>query len=83
MIRFIDRWFIKQPLVRRYVTHFLAGNRPKEVSLLTSLNGYNKPPAHDSTIFNAFQSSLWTEWYFAICVAGRKNRMFIDCSENR
>ena len=34
MIQFIDRWFLKQPLLRRLVTRVLAGAREEKVILL-------------------------------------------------
>jgi len=34
IIQLIDRWFLKQPLVRRYLTRAIAGNRQRRVVLL-------------------------------------------------
>jgi len=34
MIRLVDRWFLKQPLLRRYLTSAITGNREEKVILL-------------------------------------------------
>jgi hypothetical protein len=34
MIRLIDRYFLKQPLVRRFLTKLLVGDREEKVTLL-------------------------------------------------
>jgi len=34
MIRLIDRYFLKQPLIRRFLTRLLVGDREQQVKLL-------------------------------------------------
>ncbi|HTD14417.1 MAG TPA: hypothetical protein VK673_04525, partial [Chthoniobacterales bacterium] len=35
MLHLIDRYFLKKPLIRRFVTKLLAGDRERKVTLLT------------------------------------------------